>query len=88
MYIDSSRIRTMARIQYELNTPSVPMATKRKAFRLKQKLQSEMKDPILAKLREQLTKAVNANDKYETWKLTCQIKDHLNEEIPIDIYER
>jgi hypothetical protein len=77
----------MARIQYELDSPKVDIVTKRKAFRLKSKLQVEMKDPILAKMRERLTKAVSANDKYETWKLTCQIKDYMHEEIPTDIYE-
>jgi hypothetical protein len=77
----------MARIQHELDDPRVDIVTKRKAFRLKSKLQVELKDERLAKMRERLTKAVSANDKYETWKLTCQIKDYMHEEIPTDIYE-
>ena len=88
MFIDTSRIRTMARIQYELDSPKVDMVTKRKAFRLKSKLQREMKDPTLATMRERLTKAVSNDDKYEIWKITCQIKDYMKEEIPTDIYER
>lgn len=88
MFIDTARIRTIARLNAELSDPSVPMSTKRKAHRLKAKLQKQMKDKKLATMRERLTMAVTANDKYETWKLTCQIKDYLKEEIPVDIYER
>jgi hypothetical protein len=88
MFIDTSRIRTMQRIQRELDDPKVPLHTKKKAFRLKSKIQHELKDPILANMRERLTRAVSAGDKYETWKLTCQIKDYMKEEIPTDIYER
>ena len=88
MFIDTSRIRTIARINAELSDPSVPMSTKRKAHKLKTKLQEQMKDRKLSIMRERLTKAVSSNDKYETWKLTCQIKDYLKEEIPVDIYER
>ena len=76
----------MARINYELNDPKTPMATKRKAHRLKAKLQKEMKDPILATMRERLTKAASADDKLEIWKITCQIKEYMKEEIPVDIY--
>lgn len=88
MFIDTARIRTIARINAELSDPSVPMSTKRKAHKLKVTLQKQMKDKRLAIMRERLTMAVNADDKYETWKLTCQIKDYLKEEIPTDIYER
>lgn len=88
MFIDSSRIMTMTRLQRELNDPKVPMETKRKAFKLKSKLQKEMKDPILASMRERLFLAVRTEDKYEVWKITCQIKDYMKEDIPVDIYER
>lgn len=87
MYIDSSRIQTMRRLQHELDDPRVTMDVKRKAYRLKCKIQKELKDPKLATLRERLTIAVRRNDKRETWKLTCQIKDYMKEDIPVDIYE-
>jgi len=87
MYIDSSRIRTMARIQSDLDDPTTPMWRKKKAYRLKTKIQKELKDPTLARMRERLTIAASNNDKYEMWKLTCQIKDYMKEEIPVDIYE-
>lgn len=88
MWIDSSRIRTMQRLQRELDDPRVTMDVKRKAHRLKSKIQKELKDPKLAALRERLTLAVKYNDKLNTWKLTCQIKDYMKEDIPVDIYER
>jgi hypothetical protein len=75
----------MHRIQRELDDPKVPMATKRKAHKLKNKLQREMKDPILATMRERLTKAAGADDKLAVWKFTCQIKEYMHEEIPVDI---
>ena len=88
MYIDSSRIRTYARIKSELYDPRVPMREKRKAHKLLQNLQKQMKDQKLGLMRERLQKAVNHDDKYEIWKITCQIKDYMNEDIPVDIYER
>lgn len=87
MWIDSSRIRTIARLNQDLHDPSVPMSTKRKAHKLKQTLQKQMKDRQLSRMRERLNMASAANDRYEMWKLTCQIKDYLKEEVPVDIYE-
>ncbi len=88
MYLDSSRIKTMARIHKDLHDPEAPMNIKRQAHRLRAQIQRDVKDQKLSKLREQLSRAVSANDKFSIWQLTCQIKDYMGEEIPTDIYER
>lgn len=88
MYVDSSRLKTLTRIHKDLHDFNTPMQIKRNAHRLRAQIQKDVHDHKLSKLREQLARAVTASDKYETWKLTCQIKDHMGEEIPTDIYER
>lgn len=85
MYVDSSRLKTLARIHKDLHDPEAPMNIKRQAHRLRAQIQRDVKNKKLSKLREQLSRAVSASDKYRTWQLTCQIKDHMGEEIPIDI---
>lgn len=86
MYIDSSRIRLINKLQNDLRDVKIPMWQKKKAQRLITKVQKELKDKHLAEMRERLVRAVRADDKYETWKITCQIKDYMHEEIPHDIW--
>ena len=52
---------------------------KRRAAKAFYKIQAQLKDPVLMKLREALSKATYAEDKEWIWKYTNQIKEHLKE---------
>lgn len=80
MYIDSGRLALIHRLNAEINDDSKPMVERQKAYRLKSKIQAQLKDKTLATMRERLMKAGRANDEWEMWKITNQIKDYLGEE--------
>ena len=88
MYIDSSRIRDIEQLKGWMNDPKFSTARKRMFHHTYKKIQSQLHDKTLASKRERLIKATKAEDTFEMWKITNQIKDYMKEEIPTDIYER
>lgn len=87
MYLDNSRKATLARLDKQLLDMGIDTPTKRRIWKARDRILKTARDKKLAEMRERLTKATFDNNKYEMWKITCQIKDYMGEEIPVDIYE-
>lgn len=84
MYIDSSRQAVLARLDREMNDPSKPNFHRRKAWKAKQRIISQLKDRRITRERERLIKAYANNDQYEAWKITNVIKNLNKEELVED----
>jgi hypothetical protein len=56
------------------------MWERKRAYKVFSKIQAQLKDKKLMHMRERLRRALYAEDKHETWKITNQIKDYLGEE--------
>lgn len=80
MYIDSSRLLDLRKIDSLLKDVSQPLYRKKRFAETRAKILRQLKDPKLAVLRERLVRATLAEDKYEAWKISCQIKDYMKEE--------
>lgn len=80
MYIDKAREADLRILTAEINDDTQPRHLRQRAYKVKQKILHQLRDKKLASLRERLLKASAANDEWETWKITNQIKDHLKEE--------
>lgn len=78
--MDSGRQVDLLKIDRILNDPSKELRYKRAASRAKAKILAQLKDERLTRLRERLMKASRADDEWEMWKITNQIKDYLGEE--------
>ena len=87
MYTDSSRIKDLEQIKGWLADPKKSIARKQMLHRTYKKIQAQLHDKKLANMRERLVKASQANDSYELWKITNQIKDYSGEELVGQKYE-
>lgn len=81
MYMDSGRLADLRDLDKQLNDYSLSVADHRRAWRTKQRILKQLRDPQLASMRERLMKAAKANDQREMWKITNQIKEHNKDEL-------
>lgn len=89
MYLDSSRIKDLSQLKEWMDDPVNHSRARREMYgRTFRKILRDAKDEKLGKLRERLTRATFAEDKYEMWKLTNLIKDHMKEERVDDFHGR
>jgi hypothetical protein len=87
MFTDTSRLKDLYQLKAWMSDPKHSPARRKMFFETYKKIQSQLHDRKLATLRERLTKATIAEDKYEMWKITNQIKDYMGEELIGQKYE-
>lgn len=80
MFIDTSRLHDLRRLDALLNDDTKPMHLKRRVWRTKQKILGQLFNPRLAKERERLYLATLAGDRREMWKITNIIQDITHQE--------
>jgi hypothetical protein len=81
MYIDTAREHDLKYLKAIRDDVTETTKHRRAAHMAYNKIMAQLRDPILAGLRERLMKAGLAQDKLEMWKIRNQIKDHLKEEL-------
>lgn len=78
--MDSGREVDLIRINNVLKDPTRSKLLKQIAMRTRSKIINQLKDRQLTRMRDRLMQASYANDEWEMWKITNQIKDYLGEE--------
>ena len=79
MYIDKSRIADLARLKERIDDVRNPIWFKKKTQRVYDDILKQLKDPKLAKLREEYVNAAQKSDP-DTAKIALRIKAYLKEE--------
>lgn len=79
--MDGTRESTLYYLAGVFKDPKKSKGARQNAYRNFCKIREQMKDKHLKDMRLRLVKAAQADDKYEMWKIECQIRDYLKEPI-------